>query len=265
MEAGYALKIYYRDIFPLTELFRILEINETREISMYSQQNSYLRYLTFDTVEALKEKIFQITPKKIDLGPFHDIKPTKLNGAIPIAKELVFDIDLTDYPRTCCQDKNICEECYEKIKCAVKLLNYSLKHEFGFKNFGFVFSGRRGLHCWVFDFKGMPNSLRNDIYKYFKYVLDHNLYIREYDEIMREFGDENLIENFFVRIDKQVTVTMHHLIKMPFSVHPETMRISVPLDPNDILDLKDLPFLEQVVANPSIIEPFVRILQKWKT
>lgn len=265
MEVENALKAYYREVFPLDRLFEILEITETREIAFFTGQNTYMRYLTFGSVGCFREKIIQVNPRKIDVGPIYDIRPAKMNGANPIAKELVFDIDLTDYPRRCCQGKCVCEKCYEKIKCAIRLLNYILKNEFGFKNYGFAFSGRRGMHCWVFDYKEMSNSVRNDIFKYFQCVVDKNLYVREYNEIMEEFDGGNLIEEYFVRIDKQVTVTMNHLIKMPFSVHPETMNISIPLDPENITELRDIPTLLQAVANPDIMIPYIRVLDKWRS
>lgn len=265
MQNEHAMKLYYRDIFPLSELFKILEINETREISMYTQQNTYLRYLTFDSIESFKAKIIQITPKKMDIGPFYDIKPSKTNGATAIAKELVFDIDLTDYPRECCQDKSICKKCYEIIKCSVKLLNYILKEEFGFKNIGFVFSGRRGLHCWVFDWNELDNSVRTDIFKYFRYILDRNLEVKEYMDIMSEYGEEDLIKKLFLRLDKEVTVKMNHLIKLPFSVHPETMNISVPLDPENITELEEIPRLDQIIEDPEVILPYIEIMKGWRS
>lgn len=264
MELETQYKIYYNEIFPCKELFKILEIEKNREISFFTNQNTYLRYHTFDTVEFMKEKIMQINPRKIDVGPFYNIKPSKLNGAIPIAKELVFDIDLTDYPRNCCIEKTVCEKCYEKIKCAVKLLNYILKNEFGINNFGFVFSGRRGVHCWVFEYKDIKNNIRQDIYKYFQIIIEKNISIKEYDNIMREFGDYDLVKNFFIRIDKQVTVAMNHLIKMPFSIHPDTLNVSIPLDPDNLIELKDIPTLNDVVKNPIILKPFINILNKWK-
>ncbi|KAM0679622.1 primase [Glugoides intestinalis] len=260
----HGLRIYYKEIFPLELIYKVLEITERREVSFYTATGTYLRYLTFDTVSAFREKLEQVNPWKLDLGPYYDIRPSKCNGATPIARELVFDIDLTDYPRECCQEKKVCVKCYEKIKCAVKILDYALKYEFGFNNYGFVFSGRRGVHCWVLEKKELPAHVRNDIFKYFQSIIEKNIYVKAYDRIMQEFGEGELIKNFFPRIDKQVTVSMTHLIKMPFSIHPETMRLSVPLNPESIPELETIPTLEEVILRPELLKPYCEIFARWE-
>jgi len=76
----------------------------------------------------------------------------------------VFDIDLTDYDdvRTCCSGAKICTKCWAYMTMAVKCLEPALRDDFGFKHIAYIYSGRRGVHCWVSDpeARALTNEVR---------------------------------------------------------------------------------------------------------
>lgn len=122
-----------------------------------------------------KQCVAQV-PSRFEIGPVYSSNPrdrkTLRRAATfrPISKELVFDIDLSDYNdiRTCCDKANICHRCWSFMRMAIKVLDSALREDFGFKHILWVYSGRRGIHAWVCDKRAreMDDSKRRAIAGY---------------------------------------------------------------------------------------------------
>lgn len=82
----------------------------------------------------------------------------------PQRRELVFDIDMTDYDeiRTCCSDKKICKRCWGYIAAAVKILDHSLRGQSGYTPSRPV--AEEGRYIWLQTSPmGLLRSTRNTL------------------------------------------------------------------------------------------------------
>lgn len=99
----------------------------------------YVRYQSFST---LNEKVMQkINMYKIDVGAVYSHRPNQYNtvksGSFQaLEKELVFDVDMTDYDniRSCCSAADICPKCWTLMTIVIRILDRALGDVFGFRH-----------------------------------------------------------------------------------------------------------------------------------
>lgn len=167
------LKFYYEQMYPYNHMVawmsygcdpKALKDDEEikgkymrqREICFTLKDDIYVRYTSYPTLGQFKSELKKRCPIKIDLGAIYNHEPKKKSTCTDFAaeeKELVFDIDITDYDdvRDCCSGGAVCNECWPLMNCAIEVLELALRDYFGLQNRLWVFSGRRGIHCWVCD------------------------------------------------------------------------------------------------------------------
>lgn len=165
------LQFYYKRLFPYREMFDWLcyghdpssksrHVDKTffsrREFSFTLDGDVYVRYRSFRDKDDFQAAIQRRWPIKIDIGGVYSVPPSQHDSVpnfVPVEKELVFDIDMTDYDpvRTCCNEASICALCWPLMSAAMHVVDDALRLAFGFKHLLWIYSGRRGVHCWVCD------------------------------------------------------------------------------------------------------------------
>jgi DNA primase small subunit len=162
------LSVYYARLFPYSLLHTWLSYG-TRDPTVFAHrefsftiepvpgEEIYLRYQSFRNESELAAAVRQRRPTKIDIGAVFSHAPRDravVPTLRPVQRELVFDIDLTDYDdvRACgCTGARICPVCWGFMRTAVAVMDSVLRDDFGFGHVAWVYSGRRGIHAWVCD------------------------------------------------------------------------------------------------------------------
>eukprot|EP00242_Pyramimonas_sp_CCMP2087_P004310 CAMPEP_0198200216 /NCGR_PEP_ID=MMETSP1445-20131203/3263_1 /TAXON_ID=36898 /ORGANISM="Pyramimonas sp., Strain CCMP2087" /LENGTH=471 /DNA_ID=CAMNT_0043870203 /DNA_START=74 /DNA_END=1489 /DNA_ORIENTATION=- len=187
------MPLYYGRLFPTTEMFKWLVYGndqkhpqadpgffQRREFCFTLEGEIFVRYQSFKSASELHAALKDKVPEKIDLGPVYNVDPARRSAYstggservfAPVERELVFDVDMTDYDdvRTCCSGADICGKCWPLMTIAIKILDRGLREDFGFESIFWVYSGRRGVHCWVCDqrARSLADEARCAVAEYF--------------------------------------------------------------------------------------------------
>lgn len=180
------LPVYYKRLFPSYLMCKWLGYSAVqkdyfhrREWSFTLKDDIYLRYQTFNDSTEFEKDLLKRLPFKIDIGGVYNNIPKDnknwIHGVLQVEeRELVFDIDMTDYDevRFCCSAANICKNCWPLMRFAIKIVDRALEDDFGFQHRLWIYSGRRGVHCWVVDeaARKLNSQARNSIAEYLTVV-----------------------------------------------------------------------------------------------
>jgi DNA primase small subunit len=185
-----------------------------REFSFTIEDDIYIRYQSFRDGNELREAIQKRQPHKIDIGAVFSYPPKDHNSISPESfkteeRELVFDVDMTDYDdiRLCCKGASICRRCWPYMTMALKTVDVALREDFGFQHIAWVYSGRRGIHCWVCDADArlLSNEARTAVVDY--------LSIKSGDSA----GDSDSGDNLFRRYDHPLFERSFDILEPMFS------------------------------------------------
>ena len=189
------LRLYYARLFPYDSMFKWLSYGSQpdaggdyflrREFSFTMADDVYIRYLTFRDAEELRREVTRRQPHKIDIGPVYSLpaknhSTVKAGAFVPVERELVFDVDLDDYKdvRVGVQegDPLWTRHSWLYMALAIKVVDRALREDFGFRDILWVFSGRRGVHCWVCDAaaRALEDRERSAIVNYLHLIQGEN-------------------------------------------------------------------------------------------
>lgn len=268
---------YMQDAFPCAQLCALLTLHNaalgSRELAFSGTTSSssdkksfYARNRFLKSERALHSALLSAGTDTVHVGALYGkAERGRAGGMRPAARELVFDLDLTDYDdvRRCCSDARACERCWALVRCGVDVMRHVLKRFTSYRHLLFLFSGRRGVHCWVLDegARRLDSTARQALLSYMTasnavFLLSQpsvvEACVRAYkrvfdvDSVPSTLTDEALLRLLLPRLDGNVTHDLRHLIKAPFCPHRATGRLALPFDADDVPELAHFPHVSQL-------------------
>lgn len=154
------LEKYYKLCFPyelVTDFVSFCdhEMFINRRFTFNFGEQTYANNYHFKDHTQFKIEMLARVPSQLLVGAVMSGRQSVFQPS-PVVKtrELIFDIDLTDYAcvRNCCTtEKKCCSICWEYLKIVYRLVDAELRTTYKFKHILWTFSGRRGVHCYVYD------------------------------------------------------------------------------------------------------------------
>lgn len=231
-----ASRHYYTRSFPAPLVYAFAARREHREFAavvVCEDGDRLWRHLSFSTLDEFRAFLQRQHVKRVEVGAFYSTSPSFERrykvGALPLARELVYDVDADAYDaqRTCCRGARVCARCWPLLMYAARSLDHVLRAMLGFKHVLWVYSGRRGVHAWVCDERALTLSERA---RECAVSLLRSSSSPRLLALRRECEREcKLSSEFRVHVDVEVSRQRSHLLKVPFSLHPETGHISLPV------------------------------------
>jgi DNA primase catalytic subunit len=223
---------YYVKECPFEKLWMLIHGSRFRACREFAFQCGpdfvFRRWKGFNTADELAKYCRDEDVRVIHLGGVynHPMKDKKLMiMSYVYFKEFVIDVDIDLYDkepavRTCaCKGQpKICDQCWSLLVTAIQVFHHVLTRMLMLKHVHFYFSGRRGIHCVIWD---------PEVSKLFP---EQKMGLYEFLRRPRRINGILTDKKLFPRIDKGVISDASHLVKAPFSMHKSGL-IATEIDP----------------------------------
>lgn len=247
---------YYIDRFPWKETCALLErgdsqLMDRRELMFwFPDKNDSTRSFPRRYVHGPYPGFFRAfcirnpSVLRVDIGYRYDAPPNRAcpGGpllATPVAQYLSFDIDITDYSKKerrncpCNGEKSLCRTCWPVLAGAMEACEYALREELGYKHILWVYSGRRGVHCWICDERTLflTQEQRRAVVQHLSRS-DARVWLLHPTRLnMAQRQTAQGLPRLLPRLDAAVSVSPGHTLKAAYSIHEKTGCICVMIEP----------------------------------